>query len=468
MIALAARGERKGPDVPRRRWSRFRHRADPACRGIVIPHMALLCIAMAGLAVDLPLVAPDSGATSIMLLEAIVWPLFGVVLLNDVAHRRLDIVIAGWRLFPELFVYLACCGIAAILAAGIMGSSDTIGKIKNMLPGILLCMLMARTLYTTRQIVGVVVIFLLGTAVNAALGIVQFVTGSFYFVPQIANNMWKTDLQGNVLSNTTNGLTNTPNNLAALLVPGLVLAITLLISPELRRRPALALLLLPLIAVLSLGLYLTFSKGGLIWAVLGIAVALAPAPRWRLTLGILAVVVGVIAILAIASLKSASDGAVAVDTVTARVLLWEATEGAIADSVYAWSFGSSTSMVQYANSTHAQWGLPVSHNTWIDQIVFFGLPALALYVIFWLSALRRMSAAQAATQSLNGTLLRGIVGGLIALAGILFFEPRADGVFQTGQIFVLMTLGLCLTRQVWSDERCPARLRSVNWGRRCA
>lgn len=468
MMALTTGRDGEGPVAPRPRSSPIRRDAAAARRGIVIPHMALLCIAMAGLAVDLPLVAPDSGSTSIMLLEAIVWPLFGVVLLNDVAHRRLDIVVAGWRLFPELFVYLAWCAIAAVVAAGIMGSSDTVGKIKNMLPGILLCMLIARTLYSTHHIVVVVVIFLLGTVVNAALGIVQFLTGNFYVVPQIANNMWKTDLQGNVLSNTTNGLTNTPNNLAALLVPGLVLAVTLLISPELRRRPALALLLLPLIAVLSLGLYLTFSKGGLIWAVLGIAVALAPAPRWRLTLGILAVVVGVIAILAVASLKSASDGAVAVDTVTARVLLWEATEGAIADSVYAWSFGSSTSMVQYANSTHAQWGLPVSHNTWIDQIVFFGLPALALYMIFWLSALRRMGAAQAVTQSLNGTLLRGLMGGLIALAGILFFEPRADGVFQTGQIFVLMTLGLCLARQVWSDEWRPAGHRSVNWGRRCA
>lgn len=465
MMALTTGGDREGPVVPRPRSSPIRRDAAPIRRGMVIPHMALLCIAIAGLAVDLPLVAPDSGSTSLMLLEAIVWPLFGVVLLNDVAHRRLDIVVVSWKLFPELFIYLAWCIVAVTVASGIMGGSDTVGKIKNILPGILLCMLMARTLYSTRQIVIVVSIFLLGTLVNAALGIVQFITGSFYFVPQVANNMWKMDLQGNILSNTTNGLTNTPNNLAALIVPGLVLAVTLLVAPEGRRRPGLALLLIPLIAVLSAGLYLTFSKGGLIWAVLGAAVALTPAPRWRLALGILAFVVGVIAILAFASLKTASDGAVAVDTVTARVLLWQATEGAIADSVYAWSFGSSTPMVQYANSTRAQWGLPVSHNTWIDQIVFFGLPGLVLYMVVWLNALRRMCAAQAATQTLNATLLRGLLGGLVAMAGILFFEPRADGVFQTGQIFVLMTLGLSLARQERSDGWRTAGYQPENWGR---
>jgi hypothetical protein len=425
--------------------------------GTVLPHLVLLGIATAALAADFPLMAPGSGPASLMLFEVVTWALFGIILVNDLAHRRLDIASNGRDLLPELFLYCIWCMVAVVLALGIKGASDTVGKLKNLLPGILLFMLMARMLHTRRQIVVVLVIFFLGILTNAVFGIAQFLTGNFYLVPQVYNNVWKADIYGNFLSHTANGLTNTPNNLAALLVPGLVLGTTLLLSGEVRRRPFLAMSLLGYLGIVTLGMYFTFSKGGMIWSILGIVVALVPLrPRWRLWFGLLVLLGGLAAILVFATGGSGGGGSVDVNTVSSRILLWDATGRAIVDSAYAWWFGDSMEMVRHANATRAYWPLPTAHNTWLDQLVFFGLPALLLYLLLWWNAARRISAALPGAQGLDALLLRGLLGCLVAMAGILVFEPRADGVFQSAQIFFLMALGLCLARHV----RAPAISRS--------
>jgi hypothetical protein len=431
--------------------------------GIVLPHLVLLGIATAALAADFPLVAPGSGFASLMLFEVVTWTLFGIVLVNDLAHRRRDIASSGWNLLPQLFLYCIWCVVAVVLALGIKGASDTVGKLKNLLPGILLFMLMARMLHTRRQIVVVLVIFFLGILINAVFGIAQFLTGDFYLVPQVYNNVWKADIYGNFLSHTANGLTNTPNNLAALLVPGLVLGPVLLVSREIHRRPLLALSLLGFLGIVAVGMYFTFSKGGMIWSVLGIVVALVPLrPRWRLWFGLLVLLGGLTTILAFATGGSGGGDSVDVNTVSLRILLWDATGQAIANSTYAWWFGDSMEMVRHANATRAYWPLPTAHNTWLDQLVFFGSPALLLYLLLWWSAARRICAALGTAQGLDALLLRGLLGCLVAMAGILVFEPRADGVFQSAQIFFLMALGLCSARHV----RAPAIPRpSHRWTR---
>jgi hypothetical protein len=191
-------------------------------------------------------------------------------------------------------------------------------------------------------------------------------------------------------------------------------------------------------------LYVTFNKGSLIFTVAGLAIAFLR-PRWA-SPAIALFLVSVIAflIVAYALLSDSGSSELATNTILVRVHLWYAAVTVFDNEPLVLALGDGLKYMTYAASTYADWTFPTSHNTWLDQVLFYGVPGLLAYFILWFSALSTAARnIKLAKDQVTGAITRGLYGCLAALMGELIFEPRADGSFQVAQVFLYIGLVTC-------------------------
>lgn len=416
-----------------------------ADRPLAVPYMTVSVVLTLCLPVDVVLFGQDTTSmVSVYFYETLAWCLFGLVLGNELSIGRADILRRGWNRMPPLFLYLAWCLFAVIMVYGLRASGDTVGKLKNLLPGALVFIMMQSCVRGERQLSSVIFLYLGTSVAVAALGILQYETGSFYLFPSLENNAWKADFDGSYLTTIALGLYSTPNNFAAALVPCVILSATFAVWKLRRRRYAHGILLSIFCIVLFAALVVSFSKGGLLWCGVGLLIAIGPWGRSRHRVALLLTPLTILAVTLYGALPRQDAAVIDTSTTAARIGLWQTTLFVMDGDGFTWLFGDASAGIRYWSPALAGWLYPDAHNTWINQAVMFGLPSLVLYAWMWLHVLRRLggSVAHGAPSPFLGAVVRGCLGVLSGMAGLLFFEPRADGVFQFAQIAFLFSLAL--------------------------
>ncbi|WP_420394520.1 hypothetical protein [Acuticoccus sp.] len=401
----------------------------------------------------------EFGGLTLYLGELVIWALLAPQLALSLLVPRTDAVTLAVRWFPEVFVYTTACAFAAAIALGYAGSPDTAGKVKNLLPSVVLATFLLFAIRSRTSLVLVLMVIVAAGVLNAVLGLVQFRTGALYLVPPLEENVWKEGLSGDLLERTANGLFATPNGLGVGLLPAVVIAARLIVDRDaLPGRLRLA-VLGPAIFVLTAALYASANKGALIWSLVGLAVAFAPIRRkGTLTLASLAVVSGAL------MLVGGSDSRVLADlstgTIRVRVLLLEAFGANVAANPSILVYGNGEATMEPFAARIANWRFSTTHNTWVDQLLMFGVPGFAAYVWMWGAQLALAVRGRATARAFRG-VADALLGCVAGLAGAIFFEPRADGVFSTGQVLVLFALATAQVRLARAERALAADRRAA-------
>lgn len=376
------------------------------------------------------IVAAYAGGLTLYLNEIAIWAALLPAACALLLGGRVDPLSAGLQALPEVLVYFAIAALAALVSLGIDGHSTSPGKIKNLMAPILMATLILCAVRDAEDVRWLLWWVCVGAAVNGLLGVLQFTTGGPIIVEPHENNVWKESLGGGYLEQTAHGLFKTPNELGVALAPALVLAARLAMA-SVRGRG----MFLLFAVVIGLGLVASAHRGAMIWALAGLAVAFWPLRR-KFLLSLVLFATGTLALALIGMLSTRGFG-----TLTTRVELWEAAIAffRVSPDVLLWGDGDEA-FAPFA-ARYADWFLPMSHNTFLDQILFYGVFALAAYVMLWGLAMWRASVIGQLSGDRSVRLYAdAMLGSLTCLAGILVLEPRGEGVSPIGQVFVIFAL----------------------------
>lgn len=384
------------------------------------------------------------GGVTIYLGEAAILVAAVIFLATSLLRGRLVIPRSGYLV--ALSAYLAWGVVAGMLALATAGTLDLLGKTRTILVALLLASLVLSLIDNPARLNRLIVMVIAGLAVNAALGLVQYTTGLGYVAGQHDNNEWKVDLSGALVAHTANGLFITPNNLGVALIPGLVLAAALTLNLTRQRHlvralPAAMTMSAMAMSAMALALLVTFNRGAYVWAAIGLLLLLLPRPC---KLGQAALLVAA-SIIALTSL-GARDLLLFQDTLVVRLRLWLAALRVFEHGDLVLFIGNGMAQMPYWGALVARWDLPTSHNTWLDQVLLFGLPGLAFYAALWLVPL--LAAGRALRHAPPGARVIGsaIIAAIAATAGACFFEPRAEGFYQVGQVALLLAMAAVYAR----------------------
>lgn len=417
-----------------------------------LPYLSLAVVVVLVSTIDLVVVAQGQAPLTIWLLEILAWIVFATILVNELTLGRLDMLRDGWSGLPELHGYLAWAILSVAIALGWYLSGATVGKLKNILPGVLIFHILLRSIRTRRQAEVVVQLYIVGLAANAIFGILQYLTDAFYLVAPLDDNAWKADYEGNFVLTTANGLQTTPNNLASILLPGIVI-----IGSYIYYRPSInwkGFIRVALFVILMSGLYVSQSKGGIVWCAVGLMVVWIPVRRHLLLLSIIIPIVVSLSITAYGLLWSDAGG-LDTSTTIVRVVLWLTAWEIISQYNQVAFFGNGIDLMRYWTNAVGAWNFPNAHNTWVNQIILFGWPGLALYIAMWCRVLRALASGCVVARGEEEPMLRGILGALVGLAGMYVFEPREDGVSHVAQLFILFGLAIAVTRAMGYGRSAP-------------
>ena len=369
--------------------------------------------------------------------EVAIWLVFIPFAAATCLMGRRDPVSAGLAVTPEVFAYCAVAALAALISLGLDGASDTPGKVKNLLAPLFLLCLILYAIDTTTDIHRIVWAVLAGSIANASIGLSQYLLAGPIIVEPHENNVWKEALAGGYLARTAHGLFDTPNALGVALAPSFVLAARLAFSGLNTGWTAGRALLLSSTLLIGAGLVASAHRGALIWALIGCVVAFAPM-RCKMTFSI-AVGLACTLALSLMGLVAMRDPG-GFGTLALRVALWEGALAFFLERPDVALMGDGDTDFAMTAARVADWALPMTHNAWLDQILFFGLFGFLAYLAAWIIALWRVTSVRRIAQPSTLPLADSLAGALVALAGILVLEPRADGVYSVGQVFILFAL----------------------------
>jgi hypothetical protein len=274
------------------------------------------------------------------------------------------------------------------------------------------------------------------------VGLLQYKFGAPYVRPLIAGTEYKTSLEGEVILSPVVGFSGHPNEFAMAILPAVVFAgITLMAEIGDRRRVRLGTLLI--MAVLGAGMVLSQARGAMAFSAAAGLFMLTPLERSRRFLPKFIWTSVLILVLVRYGLHQAAVGeAEGSGTVEVRYLLWQTSLAAMASDIAILLFGDGMHYVLYWSPQVAGWEFPDAHNAWIDQMLFFGTPAIVLYLLIWRQFFHTVEFTRLPPPT--RWLQDGLRAAVLALMGDYFFEPVAHAVFPLMQLFWLMALGVRL------------------------
>ncbi len=401
----------------------------------------------AALLLDLRYNPADAGWLSFTLAEVAAW---GSLILIALIRKPRSIVewlavqpFAANR-FAMLWVLWAVA--ASLVGALLLGRWEGLQLAKDMMPGFIAFLFLSGLDPSGQEWRLVRTALLAALAALGALGISQYLFGGPYFVTAADVGFQKVNLDGNFVSSPVTGLSQHPNNFGQLLAPALAFALVLLIRQPLRFHP----LLWAAVLLGGLCLYATAMKGGMFWITVGIALALLPR---RLISGHAAMAVLVLVGLGLVeySLSQRNDVAGSMQT---RLYLWQTALDNLRQPIDL-MIGGDVQEVAADNYAKLSWNFPHSHMTYLNNALYFGVPALILYCAAlyrgMLGAARVAARANAPTGDGYG---RAVLAALVTSAGIGLLESTAEpGRF--GIVFVMLGLAGALARSVPAAERRP-------------
>ena len=382
-----------------------------------------------------------SSVASFELVELFAWGYCGPFVLGTMLQRQPTFCPMCRRLLAPVFVYMAWVVLSAAAAIVFRHDFDVLQQTKNVVVAVPIVMFICIRMNDPAsfgRIMNIYVLYCLAACW-------QYKTGAPYFRAPVENNEYKLDYTGQLVDNVVLGFSATPNQLALITLPGFIFsAIKLASEIRARRIPRLA----TLIATLGTGIviFLAESRGALVWAFVALAFFIAPTRRSRSFLLKLLLVAGLIGLIVMHGLSADNDAA-GTDTLWSRWGLWMTAIRAFTSDWYVAFLGDGSGWVTKWSWQAANWTFPDSHNGWLDQAVFFGIPAVGLYLAIWWVFFRIVDegANRGRLPETRRVFLDGIRATVMALMGLYFFEPVANAVFPVTQLFIFLACGVKLS-----------------------
>jgi O-antigen ligase len=379
---------------------------------------------------------------------------------GDELSRRIIAVHRKNRLVAWYFIWTGLASVASLVR-----SSDALRFYKDLLPSLVVYVLISVCIVNTRGMKAVIVAFLSGRVLILEVGLSQTLTG----IPRVADlggtAAFKTDFWGNSAGvNLSTGFFLHPNGYAIFLLPVATLLIGLLLKKD-AGRPIRKVLLVLMLLLTAYNLAGTYAKGVIVWVAVGIGLLLL-VTRLRRSSTIAAVVILISSIAVITMYGIGALGAIGqpYGTMITRLQLWKAGIDLIGSDMFVLFLGNGFSAMMTSSELYSSFAYPNAHNTYINQVIYFGVPALFLYVGLAAQALRRISRIMHDhnRNGYQGIAARVLFATITALLGIYFFEPANEGVILQLQFFAVLAfanaigtepVGNELTGKIESRER---------------
>jgi hypothetical protein len=369
---------------------------------------------------DLRLPGPGSNPLELLMLLAM-----GLLLADTIIYNKqpTKMVASAWNANKLVVLFFSWAMIAAVIGTIQLFMSFFI--FRNIFPSFVFFIYLIFGTRKSKDLGTTFLIFLLAALPNIFLGLSQFAFKTPYPVKINSATALKMDIDGSFVQTTITGLFNHPNGLSVFLLPVFITAFGLSISSVtgtlLKRFFAIGMF----IASGAL-LYLTRAKGAWAWGIAGIFILLLPGFVLKLRgawVGfVIATILGIVALIVGSQLMGSVT-----KTMMTRVYLWDSAYYAISHSFFIALFGSGQEAVWAASARLSDTQYPNSHNTFLNQAINFGLPAMILYISAFILAIKHCTTAYAAAINPGiREVARICLAVLVAMAGHYFFEPASD------------------------------------------
>jgi hypothetical protein len=235
-------------------------------------------------------------------------------------------------------------------------------------------------------------------------------------------------------SNVATGLFAHPNGLAPHICIAIFLFIGFATSSSTVKSRLIACLA---IAVSLLVLYFTFAKGALLWLSLGLATFflrkfIPQRMRFTYTISTVTFVIFTIAFVVIPYLVEEGLGG----TVQTRITLWGVLGDILGDDYWGAIVGGNQKAMLNISGFYSSFEYPDAHNTYLNQVVYFGFIGFALFSWFLIKSLKNIIFINSSMYS-KANVLWVIMSFLL---GYIFFEPMHQGLSVLGLIYMFCGL----------------------------
>lgn len=325
---------------------------------------------------------------------------------------------------------------------GFSRSADNLFAFRNLFPALVIGVVTLVFVRNEGDVKRCFIAYLFGVLVNVALAVPQKIFGRLYPNSLHEGALVKMDLAGEFVTNTPAGFFVHPNGLAVYLIPAIIFLFFGAFTGYFRGWKARFLAGAFAICVAAV-MWLTYAKGAIFWAMVGLCIAFAPRslrryPGW-LALGALSVIPAILFV----STDPFHLGFKTLSSMITRFEIWGSAIAAFRDDPYILLFGNGFRTIYYKTLRLSELPYLNAHNNVLNQILFFGVPALLLYFIAMSAAFRR--AGERIRSSGDLRILTTLVGVTVALVGAHFFEPVLDSVALQAQYygFLALTLAAC-------------------------
>lgn len=408
-------------------------------------HLTLLLVFMATL--DYRFFANVAGVPSVTIFEmtaVTLLMLLGVMMLvRPSVIMPVLLVIKGERL---VLYYLVWAGFSSTIWF-INGDDASAAHLKDILPAVILFYMVATYVRSEREIHTLLKIYLIGISFHLLLGLSQIVFGGPRPLALNEGSVWKTDVYGEVLDATfiPAGLFTHPNGYALFLIPAFLLLVALIMYKKNYFWKLASVCLLILLAFVA---WEAQVKGMFIWISFGTLLLLLPQKyaKLRIWAGFVVLLGGIVSIIVFTLWYFGSDGTLG--TMQTRYDLWE---GALtllsSDTTLIMLGGGVRGMTMLSGVYSNMEEYPSSHNTFLDQIIVFGLPALLIYANIGIKAMRISAYSARISPKAERTTPLFLHAALVALLGAFFFEPALGGTMLQAQFFLLCAMSVVIHRQ---------------------
>lgn len=415
-----------------------------------VPRLVLLGAFILAAGVDVRTSDVGVGGPASNPLEVLSFAALLLLFADTVIHRYLpfEILRSAWKSNPLLFLYAGWTLIAGVI--GVLKFPLSLFVFRNLFPAYLFAFYLAFCARRPGDLRMVLIVLLVASLPNLLLASSQFFTGGPFPVPMNAASAVKMDVDGSFVRSAVSGLFNHPNGLSIFLLPVFLTALGLALLKGNGSFWLRTFSFFVAVAAAAL-LYATRAKGAWAWGALGVAFLFAPAQLLafrRAWVYHVLVVVLLITAMVLASLYLGG----AFKTMQTRIYLWESAAYAIANSGFAAVFGSAQQDVWQASAKLADLQYANAHNVFLNQVVYFGIPAALFYSGAFIWAIRKAQLALASSEDTNIRMAARIsLATLLAVAGQYFFEPAAEASGLALECFLFMGVA-CASAQIASAK----------------
>lgn len=370
---------------------------------------------------DIGIGGPASNPLEVLMLVA-----FAVLVADAVIYSRQParIIESAWHTNRFVVLYFGWAFVAGFV--GIYQLSPlSFFVFRNLLPAFVAYAFLTFSVRKSDDLHLILFMFLLAAGPNLVLGLSQYFFDGPFPVRMNAATAVKMDIDGTLVRSAVAGLYNHPNGLAIFLVPVLLAAFGLVFSRA-TGNGLLTFFAFGVLLATGALLYLTKAKGAWAWSLFGMLVLVAPRRMLSFRNAWVVHILLVCAGIASLTLGSLIMGG-AFNTMLTRIELWQSALLGIGSDLFSLVFGSSQETVWRLSLRMSSLQYTNAHNVFLNQAVYFGVPAFIFYIGTFVWGLRSAQLAFARSGDARVTQAARIsMAVLMAIAGQYFFEPAAE------------------------------------------